>query len=90
MIISIISGAILVFGTRGKKKKELSFEDALKRLEVVISELESGKPTLDTMLSLYEEGIELSNYCKGLLSITEERITTLVNKQGKFEEKSGI
>ena len=37
-------------------KKELSFENAMERLEEIASQLESGEFTLDEALKLYEEG----------------------------------
>ena len=38
-----------------KKNEELDYEDALKRLEKIVSELESGKLSLDESLQTYED-----------------------------------
>ena len=37
-------------------KKEESFEAALKRLEEIVEQMESGETDLDTMIASFEEG----------------------------------
>lgn len=39
---------------------KLSFEEKLARLNVIVTELESGKLSLDASLALFEEGNKLS------------------------------
>ncbi len=41
------------------EKKKISLEDAMARLEEVVSEMENEKLPLDKSLKLYEEGIGL-------------------------------
>lgn len=52
----------------------LSFEDALKRLEAVVRELESGEATLDRAIELYEEGERLKRQCETRLKDAQARI----------------
>lgn len=52
----------------------LSFEDALKRLEQVVRELESGEATLDRAIALYEEGERLKQQCEARLKDAQARI----------------
>ncbi len=52
----------------------LSFEDALKRLEHVVRELESGEATLDRAITLYEEGESLKQQCETRLKDAQARI----------------
>ena len=52
----------------------LSFEDALKRLEQVVRELESGEATLDRAIGLYEEGERLKQQCETRLKDAQARI----------------
>lgn len=52
----------------------LSFEDALKRLEQVVRELESGEATLDRAITLYEEGERLKQQCETRLKDAQARI----------------
>lgn len=59
---------------------EMSFESALARLEQVVRELEGGKAPLDTMLSLFEEGKKLVEFCEKALSEAEQRVLKVTEK----------
>lgn len=52
----------------------LSFEDALKRLEAIVSMLESGEVPLDKSIELYAEGDRLRAQCEKRLSDAQARI----------------
>lgn len=54
------------------------FEDFLKELNDIISELESGKLTLEESIKKYQRGLELSDYCKKKLEEAKEIIVTKV------------
>ena len=70
--------------------KKKTFENALNELETIIEELESGSPTLDKMMQLFEDVMKLMKVCQEHLSEVEGRITTLIKTQDKFSEKPGI
>ena len=70
--------------------KKKTFENTLNELETIIDELESGSPTLDKMMQLFEDGMKLMKVCQDHLSEVEGRITTLIKTQDKFSEKPGI
>ena len=53
---------------------ELSFEDALKRLEAIVHRLESGEASLDESISLYAEGDMLRKQCEARLQAAQARI----------------
>lgn len=53
---------------------ELSFEDALKRLEEIVRKLESGEAPLDDAIKLYEEGDRLKQQCEARLAAAQARI----------------
>ena len=57
-----------------------SFEDALKRLETIVEELESGELTLEDSIARYEEGMKLSRRLTQQLDEAEKRIERLVEK----------
>lgn len=57
--------------------KDLSFEDAMKRLEEIANKLENGQVSLDESLSLYEEGIALIRFCNDKLDKAEQKIRIL-------------
>lgn len=64
---------------------ELSFEDALKRLEQLVKEMEAGELSLDQMIGHFEEGSGLVEKCGKRLNEVERRIEKLVKKDGKIE-----
>jgi len=68
---------------------EIKFEDALKKLEKIVEDLEKGELSLDEALKKYQEGIELSRSCSTRLESARKKIDVLVkNKKGEFEFKS--
>jgi exodeoxyribonuclease VII small subunit len=67
---------------------EVKFEDALKRLEKIVEELERGDLSLDEALKKYQEGLELSRTCTQRLDSAKKKIDVLAkNKKGEFELK---
>jgi len=67
---------------------EIKFEDALKKLEKIVEDLEGGDLSLDEALKKYQEGIELSRLCSQRLESAKKKIDVLVkNKKGEFELK---
>ena len=60
------------------------FEDALARLETIVTELERGELPLDQSLKIFEEGIKLSKSCLKILDDAERKVEILVQeKDGK-------
>ncbi len=53
---------------------ELSFEDALKRLEEIVRTLERGEAPLDKSIELYQEGDKLKRHCEARLKAAQARI----------------
>jgi len=53
---------------------QLSFEEALKKLESVVEQLESEDVSLEESIALYEEGMKLSSYCTDTLEQAKQRI----------------
>ena len=64
--------------------EDLSFEDALKELERIVSRLESGDATLDESIRLYERGDRLRVRCAERLDAAQARIEAIrVDAEGK-------
>ncbi len=59
------------------ENKELSFEEAIARLEELVSALENGKAPLDESLKLFEEGVALVAGCKKQLDDAEQKVKLL-------------
>jgi exodeoxyribonuclease VII small subunit len=53
---------------------ELSFEQALKRLEEIVRKLESGEASLDESIELYGEGDRLKQQCEARLQAAQAKI----------------
>jgi len=67
---------------------EIKFEEALKKLEKIVEDLEKGDLSLDEALKKYQEGIELARLCAQRLESAKKKIDVLVkNKKGEFELK---
>ena len=49
------------------KEKDINFEQAMEELEKIAAELEKGELDLDTSVSKFEEGMELSKKCNEIL-----------------------
>ena len=58
-------------------KKELSFEQAMGRLEQIVKLLEKGDAPLEDSLSLFEEGTALAKRCNLYLEKAEKKIVKL-------------
>lgn len=68
-------------------EKKLTFEQAMARLEEIVSQLETGEQTLDQSLSLYEEGARLMKQCAAMLDKAEQKVTKLrSDATGEVEE----
>jgi len=68
-------------------EKNREFEEAMKRLEEIVSELEKGEFSLEESLEKFEEGLKLGRKCKEILDKAEARIKKLVEEDGTIREK---
>ena len=67
-----------------EKIKDLSFEEALEKLEKIVNQLESGQIKLEDAVKVYEEGVQLKKICEKKLSDAQMKVEKLViNKQGQ-------
>jgi len=67
---------------------EIKFEDALKRLEKIVGDLEGGNLSLDDALERYEEGITLSKTCAKKLEVARKKVEILLKSEdGSVELK---
>lgn len=55
----------------------MSFEEAMKKLEAVVRDLESGNVELEKSIALYEEGARLKAYCEKKLKEAEEKVAQI-------------
>ncbi len=55
----------------------LTFEEALARLEQIITRLEEGSLTLEDSVALFEQGQRLAAFCQDALDSAELRVREL-------------
>lgn len=67
-----------------KAESAASLETSLERIQSIVTEMESGKLPLDTLISRFEEGVGLVKACQQKLDAAEKRIEIVVkNARGE-------
>ncbi|MBP5460015.1 MAG: exodeoxyribonuclease VII small subunit [Clostridia bacterium] len=59
------------------EQKQMTYEEAMTRLEKIVSMLENDTLSLDESLKLFEEGTNLARFCNKTLDEAELKITKL-------------
>ncbi|MFT6309798.1 MAG: exodeoxyribonuclease VII small subunit [Porticoccus sp.] len=70
-----------------KAKSNANFEDTLSELEAIVQQLEVGDLSLEESLKAFEHGVNLTKTCQDALNKAEQKIQTLIEKQGNIELK---
>ncbi len=71
------ANAIRMTDTATTSDQSLNFEDALKALEAIVHQLESGEAPLDESIALYERGNLLRGLCQQRLDAAKARIDAI-------------
>jgi exodeoxyribonuclease VII small subunit len=66
--------------------EELSFEEALARLEEIVEQLESGQMPLEEALQRFEEGVRLRAACIERLEKAETRIEQVLAETAELAD----
>ena len=66
--------------------KEVSFEDKIKRLEAIVSELENGEVALEEAIDKYTEAMKLSKECSNKLTEVTDKVNKILADNGKLED----
>ena len=69
-----------------KEEKEKTFEENLENLEKIVKDLESGNIPLDDAIEKFTEAMKLAKLCDNKLKNAEEKLNSILNKDGKLEE----
>ena len=70
-------------------ENKLTFEEAMKQLETIVRDLQSGNAPLEMLLELFKEGSALVDYCTKLLDSAEQEVRKLVpNPDGTLREEA--
>lgn len=70
-----------------KKEQEITFEEAIERLEVIVSQLENGDVPLEKAIDLFQEGMKMSQLCGAKLEQVEKKIEVLIESESGFIKK---
>ena len=70
-----------------EKKATVNFEKAIKDLERIVEDLESGELSLEQSLKTFEKGIKLTRQCQGELEKAELKVKKLVEENGELKTK---
>ncbi|MBQ2408820.1 MAG: exodeoxyribonuclease VII small subunit [Bacilli bacterium] len=64
----------------------MKFEEKMKALEKIVSELEQDEINLDESINKYTEAMKLIKECDVELKDAEEKISKIVSKDGELKE----
>jgi exodeoxyribonuclease VII small subunit len=60
--------------------RNLSFEKALERLQEIVTEMEDPEKGLEASLSLFEEGVALSRFCRSRIDEIQKRVEVVLKE----------
>lgn len=63
---------------------DFHYEKALTDLEKLVEKMEQGDLPLEQALSYFEEGIALAKQCQTALTKADQKVKTLIEKQGEM------
>ena len=70
-------------------KPKLTFEQALAKLEEIVTAIEEGQVPLEESIDKYAEGVELVKQCRVILDRAEKKIQLLGRGEGGQLEVTG-
>jgi exodeoxyribonuclease VII small subunit len=63
----------------------LTFEAGLQELESIVKEMETGELPLERAITLFEQGMKLSEACRKQLEEAETRVEILTRRAGEIQ-----
>lgn len=71
-----------------KKELNISFEDSLKELEIIVTKLEKGELTLDESIDQFQKGVNIYKTCNNILAEAEGKVRLIVeDEEGNIDIK---
>ncbi len=70
-------------------KNRMSFEEAMKKLEQIVTQIEEGKVSLEESIERYAEGITLIKQCRAILASAEQKVQLLAKGEGDQVQADG-
>lgn len=72
-------------GIMMSETKELTFEEAISKLEDIVQKLEEEDIPLEKAIDYYQEGMKLSKICDDILKTAQEKMTNILKENGELE-----
>ena len=69
--------------TARPSRKERSFEEAMERLEAIVSEIESDELGLEKQFELFQEGMTLARFCDAKLKEVQKSVDLVLKESGE-------
>ncbi|BDG46577.1 MULTISPECIES: exodeoxyribonuclease VII small subunit [Parageobacillus] len=66
------------------EEKELTFEEAMAKLEEIVEKLEEGNVPLEQAISFFQEGMKLSKFCHDKLQNVEKQMEYILREDGQL------
>ncbi|MED4989235.1 exodeoxyribonuclease VII small subunit [Parageobacillus toebii] len=66
------------------EEKELTFEEAIAKLEEIVEKLEEGNVPLEQAISFFQEGMKLSKLCHDKLQHVEKQMEYILREDGQL------
>jgi exodeoxyribonuclease VII small subunit len=67
------------------EKENITFEEALAKLQNAVNKLENGEIKLDEAFEMFEQGIKYARICEERLTNIEDKVSKIL-KDGKLED----
>ena len=68
-----------------KENKKISLEKAFSKLDKIVNDIEDDSIPLEKMITLFKEGMLLTEICNKKLKEAEKKIAILLNKDSSSE-----
>ncbi|MGG2095521.1 exodeoxyribonuclease VII small subunit [Bacillus sp. S13(2024)] len=65
-------------------ENKVSFEEAIAKLEQIVSKLEQGDVPLEEAISYFKEGMELSKLCDEKLKDVQDQMAVILGEDGEL------
>lgn len=65
-----------------KENKNLTFEQAMTKLEEIVHKLEEEDVPLEKAIDYYQEGMKLSKLCDDILQNAQEKMANIIKEDG--------
>lgn len=67
------------------EKENITFEEALAKLQNAVNKLENGEIKLDEAFEMFEQGIKYARICEEKLTNIEDKVSKIL-KDGKLDD----